>query len=594
MTSQELDLLKCEIASRTGHDLFHVASKENFPNMQLTIVVLGASGNLAKVKTYPALLALYFHNLLPKNVIIAGYSRTELERQKFLDTISIKFDSAFEKVKAEFLDRCFYFAGKYDSAEDFAKLDVVLDEKEAERTSKAANFAHNPNRLFYLAIPPSIYVPSAKAMQTAQTKKGWNRIIIEKPFGKDSQSSLKLGEELGTLFRESQMYRIDHYLGKEMAQNLMVLRFANNFFEPTWNARHVKAAIISNKMDFGTEGRGGYFDEYGIIRDMLQNHLLQVLALVAMEEPVSLSAQDVRDQKVKLLKAAAPLVKKDTVMCVYTRNGKHPGFLEDPTVSKTSTTATFAAVVLRINNTKWHGVPFILKAGYGVGKEKKTDIRIQYKTKGQALFPDAVPNELVLMVQPEDCIYVKLNTKLPGLEGGLTQAELDLSYKKRFNFEEPDAYERLIWDVLRGDHSLFVRSDELVAAWKIFTPILHQLESEKEKPYEYKFGERAPKAVDELVTANGFIVSKSYKWKTTRVAAATAVASPAAIDPAAAKDRSKSFSSRLASKKAAEDLPKGDGPADRNPPVSKAQEHTQQSVVRLTGREGKPALCVIA
>jgi len=246
-------------------------------------------------------------------------------------------------------------------------------------------------------------------------------------------------------------------------------------FEPLWSRNYIQSVIITFKEDFGTKGRGGYFDEFGIIRDVMQNHLLQILSLVAMEPPVSLQAEEVRNEKVKLLKAIPPIELKDVVLGQYEADpkGKEPGYLEDKTVPKGSVTPTFAAAVLRINNSRWRGVPFILKCGKALN-DRKAEIRIQFRNPDSGLFPEAPPNELVLRVQPDQCVYFKATIKKPGLHGGLSVKSLDLDYQSSFDSDTidaiPDAYERLIYDVIRGDHNLFVRSDELVAAWKIFLP----------------------------------------------------------------------------------------------------------------------------
>jgi len=301
-------------------------------------------------------------------------------------------------------------------------------------------------------------------------------------------------------------------------QNLMVLRFSNKVFEPIWNRYYVNSVQITFKEDFGTQGRGGYFDHYGIIRDVMQNHLLQILSLVAMEAPVSLSAEDVRDEKVKLLRFIRPIVKEDIVIGQYMADpkGSEGGYREDPTVPKDSRTPTYACAVLWIDNERWSGCPFILKCGKALN-ERKADIRIQFRPPVNRLFTDTSPNELVLRVQPDEAVYLKMTTKQPGLEGGSRHTELDLSYKQRFGEEAkqlPDAYERLILDVLRDDHNLFVRADELSAAWKIFTPILHYLDDQKVKPLEYAYHSRGPIEADELIQRVGYMRTEKYVWTT--------------------------------------------------------------------------------
>jgi glucose-6-phosphate 1-dehydrogenase len=478
-------------------------------------VILGASGDLAVKKTYPALFSLYVHDLLPLDKItIYGYARSHLDLEEFRKKISSKFpSSADSNKKKHFLDHCYYFTGQYDSEKDFQKINEELEGKEKQLSSKGAN------RIFYFAIPPNVFIPAARSIAaTAISQSGWTRVIVEKPFGHDLESSAELNKELSLLFTEDQIYRIDHYLGKEMVQNLMVLRFANKVFEPIWNRDHVQAVMITFKEDFGTQGRGGYFDSFGIIRDVMQNHLLQILSLVGMEAPVSLGAEDVRDEKVKLLRAIQPITRQDIVVGQYSADprGKEPGYTEDKTVPNDSVTPTFAAAVLHVNNARWHGTPFILKCGKALN-EKQANIRIQFKIPHNNIYDlsDVSPNELVLRVQPDEAVYLKMSTKKPGLQDGIAHIEMDLSYKQRFSEEAknlPDAYERLIFDVLRGDHNLFVRADELIAAWQIFTPILHELDGSKQKPIQYEFGSRGPKEADELIKKYGYNRTDKYSW----------------------------------------------------------------------------------
>jgi glucose-6-phosphate 1-dehydrogenase len=332
-------------------------SLEALEGKALSIIVVGASGDLAKKKTYPALLALYRNNLLPKHAKIIGFARSEMKDGEFEEKILGKLGGD-PASKAEFIRMCSYTSGQYDSEESFSNLDNFL--KKLEQPYQEAN------RLFYFAIPPSVFAESAASIKKASlSSTGWNRIIVEKPFGRDSASSAELSKILLTHFREDQLYRIDHYLGKEMVQNLQVLRFANTMLEPLWSSKNIAAVMITFKEDFGTQGRGGYFDHYGIIRDIIQNHLLQVMTLVAMDAPVSLSAEDVRDEKVKVLRQIKPLTLDNLVIGQYagTPESKEPGYLDDPGVPKDSVTPTFAQCVLHVNNARWEGVPFILKAG---------------------------------------------------------------------------------------------------------------------------------------------------------------------------------------------------------------------------------------
>jgi len=485
----------------------------------LSIIVVGASGDLAKKKTYPTLLSLFLNGLIPPHSIIAGFARTEQNHEQFRASMRKGLKAPSQEKLEAFVSRLFYFTGQYDSSQSFAKLSSELDRIE-EQTSTSKSKPIVANRVFYLAIPPSIFFPVAKAIRiSAASQNGWVRVVVEKPFGRDSASSKKLSSQLALLFSEDQLYRIDHYLGKEMVQNLMVLRFANLVFEPLWNRNYIQNVTITFKEDIGTQGRGGYFDEFGIIRDVMQNHLLQIFALVAMEPPVSLNAEDVRDEKVKLLRCVKPIVRDEIVTGQYLAdpNGKEPGYLEDPTVPKGSVTPTYATAILHIHNQRWEGTPFILKCGKALN-ERKAEIRIQFYPVHNNVFTgtpvDGTPNELVIRVQPNEAVYLKMFSKKPGLTTEVALSELDLTYKSRFDLNTPlpDAYERLIYDVVRGDHNLFVRDDELEDAWAIFTPILHQLESEKVPPEKYVFGSRGPPSSDALVAKFGFVRTQGYSW----------------------------------------------------------------------------------
>lgn len=485
--------------------------KDEDAKKALSIVVIGASGDLAKKKTYPALFSLYCHGLLPKNVIIAGYARRPITPEAFHAKISVKFSD--KKESKAFLSRCFYHQGQYNSAEDFKALNTVLAAKEAKEVGQDGG-----NRIFYLAIPPSVFADAGKAFKTScMSTSGWNRVVVEKPFGRDTKSSAELGAKLAALFREDQLYRIDHYLGKEMAQNLLVLRFSNMVFSPIWNNKYVSCVLLTFMEPFGTKGRGGYFDKYGIIRDIMQNHLLQLLSLVAMECPKTLSANDVRNEKVKLLKCIKPIVREDVVLGQYGADprGSESSYLDDPTVPNDSVTPTYAQAVLHIDNDRWRGVPFIMKAGKALNK-RKAEIRIQFKQPDNHLFDGQMSNnELVLRVQPNAAVYLKASTKTPGLSHGVTHAELNLDYQGRLVEsvnDLPGAYERLIYDVIKGDQNHFVREDELDAAWKIFTPLLHQIDRERIQPELYAFGSRGPPSGDALVRRYGYVRTQNYHW----------------------------------------------------------------------------------
>jgi len=308
-----------------------------------------------------------------------------------------------------------------------------------------------------------------------------------------------------------------------LVKNILVLRFANIALGAAWDKNSISSVQITFKEPFGTEGRGGYFDEFGIIRDVLQNHLLQVLSILTMERPVSFAAEDIRDEKVKVLRCIPPIEPSDVLLGQYVAANGKPGYLDDETVPPNSTCPTFAATTLWIHNPRWEGVPFILKAGKALN-ESKVEVRIQFKDVTQGIFKDIARNELVIRIQPNEAIYLKLNSKAPGLYTRAIPSEMDLTYKRRFvEAKIPEAYEALILDMLRGDHSNFVRHDELDVAWKIFTPILHWIDGKngaRPRPVSYPYGSRGPKELEDFISKYGYKRNaEAYFWPVTNLAA---------------------------------------------------------------------------
>ncbi|KDQ21022.1 hypothetical protein BOTBODRAFT_27037 [Botryobasidium botryosum FD-172 SS1] len=488
------------------------------------IVVLGASGDLAKKKTFPALFGLFKNDGLPKGIKIIGYARTKMDQDEFHKRATSYLknkndDPKFETYVNDFKSISSYHNGGYEDDESFQKLNSELEKIEANYKGEEVN------RVFYLALPPTVFIPVAEHLKrNCYSKKGVNRIIVEKPFGKDLQSYRELVTKLKAQWTEDETFRIDHYLGKEMVKNILVLRFANMALSSSWDRNSISNVQITFKEPFGTEGRGGYFDEFGIIRDVLQNHLLQVLSILTMESPVSFSAEDIRDEKVKVLRAIAPVERKDTLLGQYVAANGKPGYLDDDTVPKNSNCPTFAATTLWINNPRWEGVPFILKAGKALN-EAKVEARIQFKDVTRGIFKDIARNELVIRIQPSEAVYLKLNVKKPGFGMGAFASEMDLTYKRRFeDMHIPEAYESLILDALKGDHSNFVRDDELDVAWKIFTPILHWIEgkgtgNDLPKIHRYPYGSRGPEKLDEFINGYGFKrINAGYVWPVTNLA----------------------------------------------------------------------------
>ncbi|KAL4227115.1 glucose-6-phosphate 1-dehydrogenase [Mactra antiquata] len=479
-------------------------------------VVFGASGDLAKKKIYPVLWNLFKDELLPKETYIIGYARSKLSLEDLQSRWApyLKVTDDDKSKFQEFLKINSYCSGNYDKTSDFARLDKMISE------------IGNCNRLFYLALPPTVYESvtlNIKATCMSKSDK-WTRVIIEKPFGRDLDSSELLSNHLSSLFKEEEIYRIDHYLGKEMVQNLMVLRFGNRIFSPIWNRDSIASVVISFKEPFGTEGRGGYFNDFGIIRDVMQNHLLQLLTLVAMEKPPSTDAEDIRNEKVKVLKSIPPIVIDNVVLGQYVGNPEGNGeeklgYLDDPTVPAGSTTPTFVTAALFVRNERWDGVPFLLRCGKALN-ERKAEVRIQFKDIPGDIFNEGKVkrNELVIRVQPNEAVYMKMMAKTPGMSFDCEETELDLTYGSRYKgIKMPEAYERLILDVFTGSQINFVRSDELYQAWRIFTPLLHQIEEEKPKPIPYVYGSRGPKESDELCATNNFIYTGTYKWSPSKI-----------------------------------------------------------------------------
>lgn len=473
----------------------------------VSIVVFGASGDLASKKTFPALFALFAKGLLPEKTKIYGYARSDMSKEDFVhkQTKHLKVDEKHKDKVKEFTDLSRYVRGSYDDDKDFAKLNKILDEGEEGFGEK--------NRLFYLALPPSQFADVGEHIKKEcylSGKDGRIRVIIEKPFGRDLESSRELQEHIAPLFSENEIYRIDHYLGKEVIKNLMKFRFLNMVMMSFWNNNYISNVSITFKEPFGTENRGGYFDDVGIIRDVMQNHLLQILSLLTMERPVSTGPEDIRDEKVKVLRAVRPIDVNEVIIGQYAaanvKGESKPGYKDDDTIkNKDTKTPTFASIPLYIENDRWDGVPFILSAGKALD-EPKVEIILQFKPVPGASRDHVAPNELVFRIQPDEAIFIRMNTKYPGLSDELVTGDLDISYKESFpKARIPEAYESLILDCLKGDHSNFVRDDELDEAWKILTPVLEKIDAGALKVEEYAYGSDGPTSAKELLKKKGFV-----------------------------------------------------------------------------------------
>lgn len=456
----------------------------------LCITVIGATGELARKKIFPALFALYYSGFLPENVGIFGYSRKNLTdedlRSLIASTLTCRIDhqqNCGDKMDA-FLSRTYYLNGGYDNKEGMSKLNARMEQIEG---------GFRANRIFYLSVPQEALLDVASSLaDNAQTKKGWNRIIIEKPFGFDAVSSQWFTKSLISKFEEKQIYRIDHLLGRTLIENLTVLRFSNLVFEPLWSRTYIRnvQVILSEDLTMQT---GRYFDGYGVIRDIVHSHMLQTIALLAMEPPISLDGEDIRNEKVKVLRSIRKLEPSDVILGQYKATSGHK-----VDVSLSSLTPTFFAAALYIDNARWDGVPFLIKAGMGLIKHR-VEIRIQFNQVPGNLYrerighnTDLATNELILRDVPDEAILVKINNKIPGLGLQLDASELNLLYKDKYNVEVPDSYEHLLLDVIDGDNHLFLRSDELAAAWSILTPVLQEIDKNNIAPELYELGGRGP------------------------------------------------------------------------------------------------------
>ena len=483
------------------------------------VVVFGASGDLAKKKTFPALFGLFREGYLHESTKIIGYARSSLTVEELTERIQPHLQTPRGKEDEAKIPQFFklltYVSGPYDQDDGFIRL------REQIETFEGAKCSTVPHRLFYFALPPSVFLPVATNIKRlVYAENGVTRLIVEKPFGRDLETARKLQADLSPLFKEEEIYRIDHYLGKELVKNLLVMRFGNQFLNSAWNRDNIQSIQISFKEPFGTEGRGGYFDNIGIIRDVMQNHLLQVLTLLTMERPVSFDPEAIRDEKVKVLKAMAPFDPKDILIGQYgkSEDGSKPAYLDDETVKPGSKCVTFAAIAFQIENERWEGVPIVMRAGKALN-EGKVEIRLQYKAVASGVFKNIPHNELVIRIQPNEAVYMKFNAKTPGLSNATQVTDLDLTYSSRYkDFWIPEAYEALIRDALLGDHSNFVRDDELDVSWSLFTPLLNYLEGpDAPQPEIYPYGSRGPSGLRDYLKKHNYMIEEKhpYTWPVT-------------------------------------------------------------------------------
>ncbi len=477
------------------------------------VVIFGATGDLTRRKLLPALYRLTEQRVIPAEFAILGTARPVMSDDEFRSQMgqAIKEfadDENFdESTWQSFAKRLFYIGGEFDDAALYSKLKSKLDEVDAECNTRG-------NRLFYLATAPDNFGLIAGQLgqaELAAPKEGsWTRIIVEKPFGHDLESARALNQELAEVFEEKQIYRIDHYLGKETVQNLLVFRFANSIFEPLWNRQYIDHIQITNAEALGVEGRGAYYEKAGALRDMIQNHVFQVTSLIAMEPPASLSANGVRDEKIKAMQSVRPLpaeqIEKFTVRGQYgpgtVLGDTVPGYRQEPGVDPNSSTETFAALKLHFDNWRWAGVPFYLRSGKRLQKHI-TEIAIQFKDVPHRLFTDAdaplQPNVLVIRIQPNEGITLRFGAKLPGQAMRIRSVNMDFRYGSSFGVKPPEAYERLLLDCMLGDSTLYARRDMVERGWEIVSPIITAWQKPATDFPNYEAGSWGPQASFELI-----------------------------------------------------------------------------------------------
>ena len=480
-------------------------------------VVFGAMGDLTRRKLLPSLYNLRANGLLPREFTFIGVARRALDDARYREyATSAAREFATRPLDdalwAEFAERVHYVKGDFEDPETYPAIAAALSHVTGEHGSSGS-------ALFYLATPPSEFgaiVRGIGAAGLAREDAGWRRIVIEKPFGHDLDSARALNRELTGVFREPQIYRIDHYLGKETVQNLMVLRFANGMFEPVWNRRYVDHVQITVAEELGVEGRGDYYEHAGALRDIIQNHIFQLLALIAMEPPSTLAAEAVRNEKVKVLDAIRCMtpeqVLRDTVRGQYgdgvLDRRRVPAYRAEPNVSTTSNIETFAALKLQVENWRWAGVPFYVRSGKRLAR-RDTQISIQLRRPPLLLFQEAgveqiEPNRLDILVQPEEAICITMKAKRPGPSIVLEQVKLDFSYAQFGAVPGATGYERLLHDAMTGDTSLFHRADMVEASWRIVTPILDVWSTLPARDFpNYEAGSWGPRAADELLARDG-------------------------------------------------------------------------------------------
>jgi glucose-6-phosphate 1-dehydrogenase len=506
------------MAETQRHPFLHGLSKHRGAPPTV-VVIFGASGDLTARKLIPAIYNLSHDNLLPADFFLVGYGRKPMSDDEFR-ILAREAVSEFSRrelnpgVWERVARHTSYVAGGYDEAPAFERLARHIDAIEA-------GLGRDVQRLFYISTPPSVFAPIIEnlgASGLAAKHLGLphhSKVVIEKPFGRDLDSARRLNDTIRGVFQEEQVFRIDHYLGKETVQDLLVQRFANSIFEPLWNRNFIASVQITVAEEQGVGSRGGYYEQSGALRDMIQNHTMQLVALTAMEPPVSLEAEAIRDEKVKLLRAIQPLTigpHGDVARAQYgpglTGGKPVPGYLEEEGIDAQSATETYVALRLSINNWRWQGVPFYVRSGKRLAR-RVSEIAINFRRPPGTLFAqggrfDLAANTLSFQIQPDEGLSLILNTKIPGLETRTQPVKMSFRYATTFGSNTPEAYERLVLDAMVGDGTLFIRGDEAETSWKLCTPVLDYWRSVGREGMEsYPAGSWGPAGAEALLSAGG-------------------------------------------------------------------------------------------
>jgi glucose-6-phosphate 1-dehydrogenase len=478
------------------------------------LIIFGASGDLTRRKLVPALFELYREHLLPEKFAILGVSRTDFTTEAFRDNMKsalkeqLKPEESGNKAIDEFAGLLHYLSIETSDSGAYASVGEKM-------TGLEESYQTEGNCIFYLATPPDLSEIIARNLSQQglnHTEKGWRRIIVEKPFGFNLKTAKHLNEQLLSCFKEDQIYRIDHYLGKETVQNVMVTRFSNGIFEPLWNRNYVHHVEITSAESIGVENRGGYYEKSGALRDMVQNHLLQLLSLMAMEPPTQIHSLAIRNETLKVLQSIRPVsirqLQKQVIRGQYTdssvRGTKYPAYREEKGVSPESRTETYIAMKLFIDNWRWGGVPFYIRTGKRL-PTRVTELVVHFKPSPHPLFcfnNDSFnsDNQLVIRIQPDEGILLKFGMKVPGAGFNVQDVNMDFHYDSLANGKIPEAYQRLLLDCMQGDATLFSRGDAIEQSWSIVDPILNEWESNPDFPmYGYPAGTWGPQQADELI-----------------------------------------------------------------------------------------------